>query len=149
MPVVAALVYGSFGDIQATLALTYRLYDILRSSGLGELSREVQNVLRVLEAFHTNTAALMQYLGTVSFINLSDHAQRIADKISAELQACESLMEKLKDKVASCSGFCARVLWAVSGTQALAAWRAEMEEHRKNVSMYLESLLMCVSVIVT
>ncbi|KAJ7302917.1 hypothetical protein DFH08DRAFT_826240 [Mycena albidolilacea] len=106
IPVLAALVYGSFGDIQVTLVLTYQLYDILCSSGLRELSQEVQNILRVLEAFHTNTTALMQYLGTVSFIDLSNHAQRITDKVSAELQVYESLMEKLKDKVASCSGFC-------------------------------------------
>jgi lipoate synthase len=62
LTVAFALVSGYFGDIQATLAPAYKLCVILRNSGLGELSEEVQDVLKVLHTFHEDTAALMQYL---------------------------------------------------------------------------------------
>ncbi|KAJ7302880.1 hypothetical protein DFH08DRAFT_988527 [Mycena albidolilacea] len=143
MPRVAAfaLAYGSFGDIQATLALAYKLYVIFHNSGLGELSGEAQNVLKVLHTFHEDTAARMQYLENDSPLALSADTQRIADKICTELQSCASLMAKLKDKVSHCNGFWVGVLWVVSKTQALVAWRVEMENHRRNVNAYLESLL--------
>ncbi|KAJ7302873.1 hypothetical protein DFH08DRAFT_988518 [Mycena albidolilacea] len=143
--VAFALAYGSFGDIQATLALAYRLYVILHNSGLGELSGEAQNVLKVLHTVHEDTAARMQYLESDSPLALSADTQRIADKICTELQSCASLIAKLKDKVAHCNGFWVGVLWVVSETQALVAWRVEMENHRRNVNAYLESLLVVLS----
>jgi hypothetical protein len=145
MPLVAAaLTYGSFGDIKETLALTRRLYAILRSRG--EPSGEVKRVLQVLKSFYDDTATLMKYFETNLSVSSSLEVERILGAMAAELHSCESLMEKLHTRIRPSNSVLTNIWLALSEDSALASWRAEMVEHRTVFCIHLQSLLVCVFV---
>jgi hypothetical protein len=85
----------------------------------------------------------MTHLGTKS----STDAQQIVDRISTELGSCHVLLQKLYARLSN-TGVLARIWLALSEDKALTAWRTEMGEHRNAIHGLLQSLIMCVLVVI-
>jgi hypothetical protein len=63
-----------------------------------------------------------------------------AERLSAELVLCRSLMERLYAKVNLSRGLIGRIWIALSEEKELASWRIDISERREALYLLLESL---------
>ncbi|KAJ7036964.1 hypothetical protein C8F04DRAFT_1257508 [Mycena alexandri] len=129
-----AFTYGSFGDIVETARLAKRIIDVLRS---GRASYERQKVISSLKGIHDDVATLSTLLDLNSS---SPHLCYITDRLSAELTACRSLMQRLFAKLNRDNSIMGRILMALSQETELISWRVEISERRDALHVLLELL---------
>ncbi|KAJ6632065.1 hypothetical protein B0H10DRAFT_3721 [Mycena sp. CBHHK59/15] len=129
-----ALTYGSFGDIMETARLAKRIIDALRT-GVGSYKR--QKVISALKGMHDDVVAL----STAFDVDSSpSRVQYFANRLSAELALCRSLMERLYAKVSPSSSVINKIWMTLSEEKELASWRIDISERREALYLLLQSL---------
>ncbi|KAJ7479334.1 hypothetical protein B0H11DRAFT_1274187 [Mycena galericulata] len=137
MPILAvSLTYGSFGDILDTAKLAKRIIDTLRNvPGGGSLERE-----RTITAFR-NLCNDMATLATVVNTDLSTpEGIHLAERLSAEVASCRSLMLELSNKITPTRTVLRRLWMVVWEETDLAEWRTRIAERRDALQPLLAAL---------
>lgn len=115
-----ALTYGSFGDILETARLAKRIIDALRSGGGPSKG---QKVVSGLKGMHDDVLALSTAFGIGS---PPARVKYFAERLSAELVLCRSLMERLYAKVNFSRGLIGKIWIVLSEERELASWRIDI-----------------------
>jgi hypothetical protein len=134
MPVVAALTFGSFGDILEAAKIAKRIVDVLRNGASNSEAKRRRKLISTLEGMCGDMAKLTLVFDEGSF----------TDRLWAEVDLCRSLLDEFYAKInsyaaAGLRGLLSRTRMVAVEEKELASWSAQILERRAALHDLLHS----------